>query len=327
MHSQKAHDIYLFGTVSSAMIRLTLIVTFAILASIVFVQGLNNNGLALDNQKKNTVNLSANQLYNESQVNRDIKNATKYNYYGNLRVKHKYINSSLNYYNRSIKFDPLFLAPWNNKAVALINLGRYREALNCYDRALAIDPENAIVWSNKADLLRRMHNRTDALACLNKSLAIAPNGAAAWNTRGVILGDMGRNAEALDCFNRSLGSDLYLVAAWNNKGVTLAGMGNYDDALSCFTNAATINHNSTLAWLNGGLALKATGQEEKSERAFATAREQGFNGTFSDYRMQSEPVLIEDSAKEAPGFEAAFATVGLFATCWMALRRKRNALQ
>ncbi|MHC1688621.1 MAG: tetratricopeptide repeat protein [Methanothrix sp.] len=263
------------------------------------------------------------------ETNRDINNATRNTNLADYCVTNRaqYLNYSTIYYDLAIKYDPLYLAPWNNKAVALTYLGRYREALNCYDHALAMEPENAIVWGNKADLLRRMHNRTDALACLNKSLAIAPKGAAAWNLKGVIQADMGRDAEALDCFNRSLGSDLYLVAAWNNKGVALAKMGNYDGALGCFTNAATINQNSTVVWLNGGLALKAAGQKEKSERAFATAREQGFNGTFTDYRMQSEPVLIEDAAKEAPGFEAAFATAGLCATGWLALRIKRRLLQ
>ena len=285
-------------------------------------------GLALAQQQMNASGKIANQSLDITLgINRDIKNATGNNYWGNYCEKKGWSDYSIKYYDLSIASDPLYLAPWNNKAVALTNLGMYRDALSCYDHALAMEPENAIVWSNKADLLRRMHNRSDALACLNKSLAIAPGGAAAWNLKGVIQADMGRDAGALDCFNRSLGSDLYLVAAWNNKGVALAKMGNYDGALGSFANAATIDQNSTVVWLNGGLALKAAGQKEKSERAFATAKEQGFNGTFTDYRMQSEPVLIEDAAKEAPGFEAAFATAGLCATGWLALRIKRRLLQ
>ena len=311
---------------------ISIVVSF-LMFSIIFAQAIGSNESASENLNKSASSAilvqTQNKLHDNESLDliRDIKNATKYNGWGNIRVKRGYSNLSIKYYDRSIKADPLYLAPWNNKAVALTNLGRHREALNCYDHALAMEPENAIVWVNKADLLRRMNNRTDALACLNKSLAIAPKGAAAWNLKGAILTDMGRDAEALDCFNRSLGSDLYLVGAWNNKGVALAKMGNYDGALGCFTNAATINQNSTVVWLNGGLALKAAGQKEKSERAFATAKEQGFNGTFTDYRMQSEPVLIEDAAKEAPGFEAAFATAGLCATGWLALRIKRRLLQ
>jgi tetratricopeptide (TPR) repeat protein len=306
------------------MRRLLLVIVYILLLSVIYAQGFDSIGSSSDKSKKNTLNGIENQSHNELlDAMRDPVNATKYNQWGNYCVKNKY-NYYIWYYDGAIKFDPLYLAPWNNKAVALTNLGMYRDALSCYDHALAMDPENAIVWSNKADLLRKMHNSTDALACLNKSLAIAPDGAAALNARGVILADNGRNAEALDCFNRSIGSDLYLVAAWNNKGVALARMGKYNDALNCFSNAATINLNSTLVWLNGGLALKALGLDEKSARSFATAREQGFNGTFTDYRMQSEPVLIEDSAKEAPGFEGAFATAGLCATgCMMLMRRRR----
>ena len=31
---------------------------------------------------------------------------------------------------------------WNNKGLALADLGRYEEAIICYDKALEIDPED-----------------------------------------------------------------------------------------------------------------------------------------------------------------------------------------
>ena len=34
---------------------------------------------------------------------------------------------------------------WNNKGVALDNLGRYQEAIEYYDKALEIDPDNMLM--------------------------------------------------------------------------------------------------------------------------------------------------------------------------------------
>ena len=42
---------------------------------------------------------------------------------------------------------------WNNKGLALDNLGRYEEAIKYYDKAIELDPNNADAWYNKGLLL------------------------------------------------------------------------------------------------------------------------------------------------------------------------------
>jgi tetratricopeptide (TPR) repeat protein len=63
----------------------------------------------------------------------------------------------------AIGIDPESADAWNNKGVALDNLGRlekheeainyYEEAIECYDEAIKLDPEDSIAWYNKGNTL------------------------------------------------------------------------------------------------------------------------------------------------------------------------------
>ncbi len=73
---------------------------------------------------------------------------------------------------------------WNNKGLALGNLGRYQEAISCVDTAL--DLNNKIVnpygWSNKGWILQKMGmTPVEVLECYEKALAIDPKYVPSWS--------------------------------------------------------------------------------------------------------------------------------------------------
>ncbi len=110
-------------------------------------------------------------------------------------------------YNKSIEADENYTFAWNNKGVALGELGRYDAAVECFNRAIEINDSSAEAWSNK----------------------------------GVTLDYMGEHREALDCYNRSIDIDSLLAEAWYNKGNNLAHYtGRYKDAKACYNESIEI---------------------------------------------------------------------------------------
>ena len=51
-------------------------------------------------------------------------------------------------FSRIVKLDPDNYRAWNNKGIALANLGKHREAIKCYDKAIEIDPNHFAAWVN-----------------------------------------------------------------------------------------------------------------------------------------------------------------------------------
>ena len=68
---------------------------------------------------------------------------------GNEYLDSRHLSVALDYYDQAIKIDPNYAYAWNNKGIALRNIGKYDEAIECYDTAIKIDPNYADAWNNK----------------------------------------------------------------------------------------------------------------------------------------------------------------------------------
>ena len=88
---------------------------------------------------------------------------------GNEYLDSRHLSVALDYYDQAIKIDPNYAYAWNNKGIALRNLGKYDEAIECYDRAIAIDPNYADAWNNKGVSLRKIGQQKDADRCFAKA--------------------------------------------------------------------------------------------------------------------------------------------------------------
>ncbi len=53
-------------------------------------------------------------------------------------------------YDKALEFTPDDDSAWNNRGIALGNLGRYEEAIASYDKALEFNPDLDQAWYNKA---------------------------------------------------------------------------------------------------------------------------------------------------------------------------------
>ncbi|MEK6831215.1 MAG: tetratricopeptide repeat protein, partial [Thermoproteota archaeon] len=71
-------------------------------------------------------------------------------------------------YDQAIKLDPKYREAWNNKGVALFNLGKYEVAIRVYDQAIKLDPNDADVWHNKGIALEKLGKYNEAEKCFAK---------------------------------------------------------------------------------------------------------------------------------------------------------------
>jgi superkiller protein 3 len=59
-------------------------------------------------------------------------------------------------YDQALRFKPDDHEVWNNRGVALSNLGRYEEAIASYDRAVEIKSDYQDAWYNRGIALRQL---------------------------------------------------------------------------------------------------------------------------------------------------------------------------
>ena len=107
-------------------------------------------------------------------------------------------------FDRALALDENDASAWNDRGIALGNLGRHEEALASYDRALALDGSNAGAWYNQGSALGQLGRPEEALASFDRALALDGSNAGAWENRGVALYNLGRPEEALNSLNRAL---------------------------------------------------------------------------------------------------------------------------
>lgn len=66
---------------------------------------------------------------------------------------------------KALEIDPKNVGAWNNKGLALNNLGKYNEAIECLDKALEI-PKYVLAMKNKDIIVKRMGKQPDKIGTI-----------------------------------------------------------------------------------------------------------------------------------------------------------------
>jgi len=194
-------------------------------------------------------------------------------YIGNCYYWNNNLNKSLQYSDKAIEIKPQYGDAWNNKGVALADLGRNKEAIAAYDKAIEIDPQSASAWYNKGNALADLGRNEEAIAAYDKAIEIDPQSASAWYNKGIALRGLGRNEEAIAAYDKSIEIDPQFASAWYNKGVALADLGRNEEAIAAYDKAIEIDPQSASAWYNKGNALCGLGRNGEAIAAYDKAIE------------------------------------------------------
>jgi tetratricopeptide (TPR) repeat protein len=171
---------------------------------------------------------------------------------------------ALESYDRALALDPDNSELLNNRSNALLQQGRVEEAIEGYDRALARKPDYVAAHVNRAGALLRQKRSEAALGALDRALAIDPVNVRALNDRAVALVGLRRPTEALACIERALKIGPRSAEALNNRGNALLGLTRPVEALASFDEALALAADDPQALNNRGNALRALNRAQEA---------------------------------------------------------------
>jgi tetratricopeptide (TPR) repeat protein len=108
--------------------------------------------------------------------------------------------------------------------------GKARDALDRFDAELSGNPQDPVVLNNKAVALINLGRFEEALACSRKAAVFCSGDADIWITMGVALDNLGRNTEAAEALERAVTLRPYHVYARALLGITYQKLDMKDSA-------------------------------------------------------------------------------------------------
>ena len=167
-------------------------------------------------------------------------------------------------YDKALEIKPDLHEAWNNRGIALRNLGRVEEEIASYDKALKIKPDLHEAWNNRGIALGNLGRLEEAIASCDKALKIKPDKDDAWFNRGVALGNLGRVEEAIASFDKALEFKPDKHDAWNNRGVALGNLGRVEEAIASYDKALEFKPDDPGVFYNKACCYALHGQADLS---------------------------------------------------------------
>jgi tetratricopeptide (TPR) repeat protein len=162
-----------------------------------------NEYLKLSSLQRQQKILEIKEIIEETHQTEDNK-ATLWFEIGNIYIINQEYEDAIAAYDHALEIKPDKDQAWNNKGVALGNLGRYEEAIAAYDHALQIKPDKDEAWNNKGNVLGNLGRHEEAITAYDQALQIKPDKDEAWNNRGYALLKMGKYDEGMESVNKSI---------------------------------------------------------------------------------------------------------------------------
>jgi tetratricopeptide (TPR) repeat protein len=189
----------------------------------------------------------------------------------NQALQHKHFAAAVEIYDQMLSHVLGQAEIFNNRGVALMELGRYDEALESFGRSLAIKPDHAETHNNRGAVLQKLGRYHEALASYDNAIALRAAYVNAHHNRASLLKQLKRPEEALAGFDAAIALNAIHVEAHNNRGVLLQEMKRYDEALASFDRAIALNPNHVEAQNNRGIVLVNKGDIGAAEKMFLQA--------------------------------------------------------
>lgn len=152
--------------------------------------------------------------------------------------------------------------PELERASALAQAGRFREAAEIYRGALARTPEDAEATHFLGVCLVQDGRRSEGLTFVARSLGLAPNNAMYRQNYGLLLAEGGDLAGAEAQFREIIGLEPGNAQAHNYLGMVCQRLGRFDEAIAAYHAALSVAPGDSAAANNLGYCLHERGDLE-----------------------------------------------------------------
>jgi hypothetical protein len=109
------------------------------------------------------------------------------NFHGNALLDSKEYASARAEYNKAIRLDPLYAAPYRNRGITWLRQKEYDNALQDFDKAIALAPSFAIAFVDRSIVWQNKKEYDKALVDLDTALRLEPYNAEALNGKAWLL--------------------------------------------------------------------------------------------------------------------------------------------
>ena len=163
---------------------------------------------------------------------------------GALLARQGKLAEATKHYDLVLEQEPRNPGARNNRAIAMISVGRIDDARRDLERLVEDHPEFADAHNNLALVASLLKQWSKAEEHARLATELAPNSADAWSNLGYALDELGRLDEAEQAFRRALQASPSHWRARFNLGSLLARMERYEEAAAELTEVAA-NHPGT----------------------------------------------------------------------------------
>ena len=187
--------------------------------------------------------------------------------------KHK---AAIEDYKKAIKYNPGSVFCYNNIAISYAKIKQYDKAFKMYDRAIQLRPDFAQAYYNRADAKSDNGKYASAIGDYDKFLELKPNYVKAYISRGIAKARAGNFENAIPDLNTALKIQPNNADAYLNRGVIYLNLKKYNEAILDFNSTLKFKPNFNYAFFNRGIAKISTGDKNGGCNDLHKANNLGF---------------------------------------------------
>ncbi len=146
---------------------------------------------------------------------------TAYRYKGVHARLCGHVEDSIEFYRKSIEFDPKQHSSHNSLGVALSQLGYGEEALEAYEEAIRLDPSYGLAYFNKGNLHKDNRKWSQAMDAYREAASNSYDTSELHMNMGLIFLENSDLVQAVACFRKSIALDSQAVGAHVGLGLAL----------------------------------------------------------------------------------------------------------
>ncbi len=112
--------------------------------------------------------------------------------------------SAIEFMDEAIKLNPKDGAAYNDRALAMIEIGILDGPLQYFDKGIEVEPDFATIHHNKGWFLNNLGRHTEAIKCLNTALELEPDRAVTYDNLADAYFNLGDYKKSLEAYKKVL---------------------------------------------------------------------------------------------------------------------------